>query len=554
MAVETDLTFHVLGPCRLVKNDGADLTPKGKRAKALLALLALSPKGVRSRAWLQDKLWSERDPAHAAGSLRQEISALRKALRAAGADILRVERDAVVLRLDALRLDIDAPGADLAEEELLEGLDVNDPEFEDWLRAERSRWRARAETLAAVAAAPSPDPPVSRARPIVGLMAASRMGAEAEAAADMVLDGAASVLLGFEVVDVLDFRQRPDARAPEAAECGPDWLLHAGAVAGADSVRVALRLSGAGDSRVLWTHVETLAADVFGRPDDLALAALVNRAACVVLDRILHPRATRDARRHEAARLVLGAVYRIFHLSDPDLDAADRMLAAAWEVEPRGTHLGWRLFVAGSRVGERRIARDAAFDAAAREMMGRAVDAAPYNALTLALAAHAHSFLFREYDYALALLDRAVAADPMHAIARDLRALTLGYMGETEAGYAEALAAQAIGGPPPYAYCIDTTCCILAAISGRHAEAVRHGRRVLARQPDYLPALRYTAACEGHVGRFEDAARTLARIRRHEPDFSIARLRDADYPIAGVLGASVIAQGLSKLAIAQQPS
>ncbi|TVQ55052.1 MAG: hypothetical protein EA355_10720 [Rhodobacteraceae bacterium] len=67
-----------------------------------------------------------------------------------------------------------------------------------------------------------------------------------------------------------------------------------------------------------------------------------------------------------------------------------------------------------------------ASDEAAREMMGRAVDAAPCNALTLALAAHALSFPFREHDCARALLDRAVAADPLHAIARDLRALTLG--------------------------------------------------------------------------------------------------------------------------------
>jgi tetratricopeptide (TPR) repeat protein len=557
MVGNVDITLHLLGPCRLERGDGADVTPRGKRSKALLALLALSPKATRSRVWLQDKLWSDRDPSHAAGSLRQEVSALRKALRAAEADILIVERDVVALRRDAMRLDIDAPGIELADEELLEGLDIGDPEFEDWLQIERSRWRARAERLAdeppRVPADPAPATPKAGARPTLGLLAASRMDAPSEAAADMILDGAASVLLGFEIVDVLDFRHRPDTSRSGSTEHGPDWLLQVGVSAGGDRLRVVLRLSAPDDGRVLWTHVETLAADVFSRPSDAALASLVNRAACVVLDRILHPRAERDARRHEAARLVLGAVYRIFHLTDPDLDAADRMLAAAWNVEPRGTHLGWRLFVASCRIGERRITRDEAFDDATRDMMGRAVEAAPYNALMLALAAHAHSYLFREYDYALTLLNRAVAADPMHAIARDLRALTLGYIGEAEVGYEEALAAQEIGGPPPYAYCIDTTCCILAALSGRHAEAVRHGRRVLARQPDYLPALRYTAACEGHLGRTEDATRTLARIRRHEPDFSIALLRDADYPVAGVLGARVIEQGLSKLAIAHQP-
>lgn len=558
------VTMRLSGPFRVVLPDGATTAPPGKRARAILAMLALSPDGVRSRAWLQDKLWSDRDGDHGAASLRQEISTLRRFLREAGIDIVSADRETVRIDLGAVRVETPRDGDGASGQELLEGLDIRDEEFEDWLREERSRWRARAEDDREPAPeAPRgkgqtghvlPDALASPARPVLGVVAeyGARCDAAEETAADLILDLAARTLLSFEAVDIIDYRGARDAGARLDETKGPDWLLRVAASAHGDALRISASLCAAGASRVAWTHTEGFTVAALYENDNVALGAFVNRIVYIVLDQIMNPRSLGDEDRHHGARLALGAIYQIFRLRDADLDAADRMLARAYEIDPRGAYLGWRVFINVTRVGERRTMRDPASDARMRDMMGRALDAGPFNALTLALCALSHGFVFREYDCALDLADRAVAANPLHAIACDIRALTLGYMGELELGYRDALRARALGGPPPYQYCIDTTCCILATLSGRFAEAVRHGERAMARQPGYTPTLRYTAASLGHLGRTAEAGAILTRLRGFEPDFTVGMLRDRDYPVAGVLGAAVIEKGLAGVALAHE--
>jgi TolB-like protein len=147
--------LRLLGPLSLEAPDGTDMTPKGKRAKALIALLALAPNGARSRRWLQDKLWSDRPQEQGSASLRQELSALRRLFREAGLDILDIEREVLRLDLGAVARDIDDPSAPTWGQDLLEGLDIRDSEFEDWLRSERMRLDA--------APAPEPAPPPATA-------------------------------------------------------------------------------------------------------------------------------------------------------------------------------------------------------------------------------------------------------------------------------------------------------------------------------------------------------------------------------------------------------
>lgn len=163
---EGKVLLRLIGPLTVVKSDGTDVTPKGKRAKAMLALLALSPGGARSRRWLQDKLWSESSAENGAASLRNELSALRRGFKAAGVDFLLCDRDK--LQLDLARVYFDTYDSEhvAVGDDLLEGLDVGDPEFEDWLRTERMRYDA--------ADGPEPAMPRPRSMPVsvaVGLPA-----------------------------------------------------------------------------------------------------------------------------------------------------------------------------------------------------------------------------------------------------------------------------------------------------------------------------------------------------------------------------------------------
>jgi hypothetical protein len=66
------LILRLAGPLRLVSfASGADVTPRSAKAQAILALLGTAPSLRRRRVWLQDKLWSDRDPENGAGYARR---------------------------------------------------------------------------------------------------------------------------------------------------------------------------------------------------------------------------------------------------------------------------------------------------------------------------------------------------------------------------------------------------------------------------------------------------------------------------------------------------
>lgn len=546
---------RLIGPFAIEHADGADATPHGKRSKALLAMLATAPNGARSRKWLQSKLWSTRGEEQGAASLRQELFELRKSLHNAGLDLLSTDRDIVRLDVSSISIDLNDPPEGSATRDLLEGLDIPDPEFEDWLREERSQWPrtgAQRPTPAAVTgqlSAQRSTMPPGPARLCLGLVRDGFAESPANSAVgDLVLDLVVRSILNFEVIDIMDFR----AHAPDTQSSGaalPDWLLQVRATAVADRVGVTLGLIAPGDNRLLWSHTEFLElSDLCGMASP-RLMSFVNQVVFAILELVLSPRFARNEPRHRASRLALTALRQVFRMRDTDLDAAERMLAEAYQLDPRSTYLGWLLFVYTTRLGERRVGRSDAFHDQVRECARRAIETDPFNPITLALAAHTHSFVFHEYSQALDLADRAISANPFQAICWDMRALTLGYLGEVQQGYSDAMRARALGGPPLYRYCIDTTCCILATLNGRFDEGIRHGERVLAQQPGYLPALRYSAACHGHLGQTTEAIRTVERLREWEPDFSLELLSDENYPIAGVLGVSVIQGGLSRIAL-----
>lgn len=141
---------------------GADLRPRGRKARALLAYLAMHPDKPVSRERLTALLWSDRAEEQARSSLRQSLFELRHFGNGRG--LLRVDRDSVTLRGDHLETDIqrlrdcadfDALLTDLPEADdmlfvNLEGLSAG---FDEWLQIERTRQRDAMVTLIADASA-----------------------------------------------------------------------------------------------------------------------------------------------------------------------------------------------------------------------------------------------------------------------------------------------------------------------------------------------------------------------------------------------------------------
>jgi DNA-binding SARP family transcriptional activator len=151
----------LLGPFELL--DGGANAPIAitvRKARALLAYLAMAPRYSAGRATLAALLWGDTNDDQARQSLRQALSGLRR-IQSAGQPLVIADDDSVRLHGDVV--DIDALGllrvpedADLAAlQRACAGyrgpfgseLDVGEPPFDDWLQAERQRIADRAIAL-----------------------------------------------------------------------------------------------------------------------------------------------------------------------------------------------------------------------------------------------------------------------------------------------------------------------------------------------------------------------------------------------------------------------
>jgi TolB-like protein len=142
------LQLRLFGGVELRANSVSQTPPLGRKVRALLAYLALSPDLPCPREKLMALLWSDRAEEQARASLRQALTELRHALGEPSP--LRTEQDSV--SLDSAGIVVDAvelarlakagklnEAAALYRGPLLDGHGVRDGAFEDWLSVERTR-------------------------------------------------------------------------------------------------------------------------------------------------------------------------------------------------------------------------------------------------------------------------------------------------------------------------------------------------------------------------------------------------------------------------------
>src|SRR5688572_7370817 len=148
MQAQEQLTVRLLGPVAVRAADGRDLTPPGKKLRALLACLALSNGKGWGREKLAALLWSDRDEEQARASLRQALAELRRLLGEPSplrADRETIAFDPAIAVVDVVEFERLAAGgqlehaASLYRGDLMDGQIPSDAGFAAWLAIERTR-------------------------------------------------------------------------------------------------------------------------------------------------------------------------------------------------------------------------------------------------------------------------------------------------------------------------------------------------------------------------------------------------------------------------------
>ncbi len=150
------IRVRLFGDYRIYLTTGQDITPGSKKSRAIVAYLCLKPSGRETREKLRSLVWSSRGEKQARDSLRQTLATLRRDFRDQdGSEILHANREEVALLLDSISIDAREvralAGSDSPEDwkkipklchgDLLAGLEVEDPAFNDWILVERMRYQ-----------------------------------------------------------------------------------------------------------------------------------------------------------------------------------------------------------------------------------------------------------------------------------------------------------------------------------------------------------------------------------------------------------------------------
>ena len=178
------LHLELLGDFRLRTESGSLITISARKSQAMLAYLGVKPAQLVSRDKMAGLLWSSTAPEQARQSLRQTLSTLRRELAAVSSQKILVE-EGDFLSLDAGAVHCDVvefeslvatgtpealdPATRLYGGDFLDGFQIDEEKFDQWVLAERDRLhrmalRAHAQLVEQLARSGSLDEAVAVAQ------------------------------------------------------------------------------------------------------------------------------------------------------------------------------------------------------------------------------------------------------------------------------------------------------------------------------------------------------------------------------------------------------
>lgn len=497
------LWVHLIGPMQVMDQHGQSLLPNTRRARAVLAILALASPRPVSRERFTALLWSRRERAHARGSLRQCVHEIQALLQPLGRGIIEADREQLRLHQEALWLDVRAPGTSRSGV-LLENLGGLDPAFDAWLDAERMRFAGATE--------PQEGPRGAR----LGLLPLRVIGPKGDdAISEAIVDEITASLSRFRWIACI---AQADVSGEPQSYLLDGTLRHAG-----PQVRVTLRVRDMrAGGEVVWTRnfsgqegellalQDTIAAETAAQINVELLAREGGRAT------------TRLTGAPTAYDLTLAAVPGIFRLERDSFDRAGKMLSEAIRLGPdeSAAHT-WYAHWHVRAVGQGWASDARAAMRRAGELADRAVTLDQSDAHALTIAGHVRGFLYKHVDEALALHERALALNPALPLAWAMSGLAQTYRGEHKDAIRRVETALRLSPVDPHAFFFEFGRILPHLMLGDYERAAALARLAAQLKPGYSSSWKALLTALGHLGRRDEAAEVLRRLLALEPGFSV---------------------------------
>jgi len=530
-ALSRRYALNLMGSFRLLGPEGERIDIASRKGMAMVAMLALAEGGERTRGWLQEKLWGQRDRPQAQGSLRRELTHLRDYLNVGPKPLLVCERQRVMLDLSLVDVDVLAPRkGGLATGEFLEGFDLAGEEgFEDWLREQRGLLEAGGGARAPAAVSEpgvEPAPASFVDRPALAILPFANL--TEDETHDYLCEGLSEDLIDrLSRLRWLPVIARSSSFAFASGRVDPRIIgqkLHAKYVLEGrlkrkrDGPIIALSLSDATTGYSLWSHRVPLPPD---RSQD-ALDPIVSELVGVLDAQIDYAEQVRArgnrANRLEFNDLIWRGRWHLNRLTRADSAMARDLFEQALELEPESPEaiiqqtfcLGWSLWA--RRGSDAEVAE-------MRQLAHRAIVADPDDGRGHMLAGIAEMWQ-RQSGRARTLFERAIALNPSLCQAHAELGCHYNLVGEPAAAIAPLRLAQRLSPNDVHSFFFIGELALSHWMLGQWAEAVDHADQSLIRRPAYWYALVIKINALVGGGDLAAARRAHDELMTVTPDFT----------------------------------
>ncbi|WP_146227952.1 hypothetical protein [Rhodobacter viridis] len=483
-------------------------------------MICTVPDHRRTRRWLEARLWSDRGATQASGSLRQSLYEVRQAL-GPHAGLLGSDRDMVWLSGVVTDLETDPAGvadAIASGREFLEGIDIRDDAFEDWLSAERARLGTRGRMVR--------HPEAAGPRRVPLLVQVSGIGEGPVAFLPIALASEISRLID-DLAEVEIHHLGPGSAAIEAPERGLRLTIEAAQFDG--TLHLVATITNIAQRRVAWTRRARFPghpAAAIESGDFARLAYEAAEAAHAALSLAVAPDSEIWAQVRQAQ-----AVRAIFTFEREQLLRADRLLRESIDVMPTAQAWAWRAFLCQTLTLER-VRHD--FAAARDEAESHTFHALSFpgrNATVLAMVSQISAMLAMDAAAAFASAHEAVQINPLNPYAQYALAAAYLRAGDLKAAAGHGRTAADISENAANGFFFQGISALIALAAGDYEECMRIYSAISVRAPHFRAPLRALTVLSLAKGDLARAERHAAALARAEPCFTLeSLLHDENYP------------------------
>lgn len=537
------LAIRLYGAFSMSYDEGDAIPVRSVKLRALLAMLATAPEGRRTRAWLQDMLWSRSGHEHGRASLRRALADLRTLFGDQFSEFFTANNTEVSLNLDRVTLIGTA-----SDGEFLEGIDIAEEGFEDWLRTQRQALSDTPDTAgvqpnggsglpAAGAKAPSRHPGILQVlresdtlHPSLAILplAAARGAEGAGPLGDMLAEELSRAMSRSHLLDVishlscrtLDARsvalsQIRDALDADYVVCGNYRIDGERMIVNADFI-------DARTGRIGWTREVSGDLRAFLKGDDTVIATLGEDIGRGVTESAIELARSAPLEDVETHALLMSGIALMHRYSVASFAKAQTYLEEVGRRAPNHAAVyAWRAKWHVLSVVQGWSSNLEADQRAATDYTHRALDLRPDDSFVLAIDGLVQNNLAHRTDTAMDRYSEAIAQDPNNALAWLLKGALHAFIDDGEEGVAHTERARALSPLDPHKYYFDSLAAAAALSAGDYERGLELANLSMRQNRRHHSTLRARAVALQRLGRVEEARAAAEEILRAEPGFTV---------------------------------